>query len=150
MTYTLHRRAWTLNAERSGSGHGHWSKTRQVTKEWRESFWALGVNGKQKFNSAHIVVSIEMRPPLADTGNHYGAVKAAIDGLVDAGVLPDDTPKTVRSLTMMAPRKIQKGERETFSITLIAADSNTCALCKNPIRGEAAHADKDHTTSERR
>lgn len=35
-----------------------------------------------------------------DCGNAYPAVKAAQDGLVDAGILPNDGPKNVRRLTM--------------------------------------------------
>ena len=34
-----------------------------------------------------------------DVGACFPAVKAAIDGLVDAGVLPDDNPQFVRALT---------------------------------------------------
>ena len=34
-----------------------------------------------------------------DVGAGFPAVKAAIDGLIDAGVLPDDNPTFVRSLT---------------------------------------------------
>jgi len=130
-TYTFNKRAWTLNAERSGSSHGHWSVTRKLTQEWRTAFWALGINNRHRFTTAHIIVTIDMRPPLADTGNHYGAAKAAIDGLVDAGILPDDTPSTVLSLTMLAPRKIDKGKPEAFTVMVVQGDSDElCALCQ--------------------
>jgi hypothetical protein len=143
-TYTHKARAWTLNAERSGSIHNHWSVTRSLTKDWRTAFWALGSQQRHRFNKAHVVVTIVMKPPLADTGNHYTAVKAAIDGLVDARVLPDDTPQSVLSLTMLAPRKTQKGAPETFALTLIADDEDSlCALCHQSIpSAQKAH---DHT-----
>ena len=38
-----------------------------------------------------------------DVGACMRAVKAAIDGLVDAGVLPDDTPAHVLSLEFLPP-----------------------------------------------
>ena len=41
---------------------------------------------------------------MADTGGHFPVAKACIDGLVDAGVIPDDGPEFVRSLTFKAPQ----------------------------------------------
>lgn len=121
LSYTLEARPWTLNAERSGGGrgHGHWATTRRLTAFWRESFWALGLQNRQRLQSAHVIVKIVQKAPLSDTGNCYGAVKAALDGLVDAGILPDDTPRTILSLTMLAPCKAQKGEREHLTLTLV-------------------------------
>ena len=40
-----------------------------------------------------------------DVGACNPAVKAAIDGLVDAGVLPDDSPEFVKSLVYLPPKK---------------------------------------------
>lgn len=51
----------------------------------------------------HITVTLHYRPRTRrrrDPGNLYPVSKAAIDGLVDAGVVPDDNP---RYLTEMAP-----------------------------------------------
>jgi hypothetical protein len=39
-----------------------------------------------------------------DVGACNPAVKAAIDGIVDAGVLPDDSSKFVRSLIYLPPQ----------------------------------------------
>jgi hypothetical protein len=80
-----------LNAERSGSGHGHWSTTRKLTEEWRTAFYALGLQNRVKFHRVHIVASFVQRKPIQDTGNSYGSVKAAIDGLVDAGIIAGET-----------------------------------------------------------
>lgn len=54
-------------------------------------------------------VSITIEPHqkggrLQDVGACNPAVKAAIDGIVDAGVLPDDSSKFVRSLTFLPPQ----------------------------------------------
>lgn len=40
---------------------------------------------------------------LPDVAACYPAVKAAVDGLVDAKVIPDDTPRYVHALTFIAP-----------------------------------------------
>jgi hypothetical protein len=125
VAYTHHGRPWTLNAERSGGGgqsHGHWSKTRKITAEWREAFWVLGVRNRVQFRTAYIVVQIFQKSPLADTGNAYGSIKAAIDGLVDAGVLPGDGPGVVLSITMLAPQKVISRQDET--VTLIVYDGD--------------------------
>lgn len=130
--YSYERRAWSLNAERSGSGHGHWSTTRKLTDEWRTAFYALGIQNRVKFHSAHIVASFVQRKPLQDTGNAYGSVKAAIDGLVDAGILPGDTPEFVLSLTMMAPQIANRGEVERTTLVLVAErrEHEYCWLCE--------------------
>jgi hypothetical protein len=41
---------------------------------------------------------------LQDVGACNPAVKAAIDGLVDAGILPDDSSEYVRSLIFLQPK----------------------------------------------
>ena len=90
-----------------------------MVKEWREVFHWLGLANKVRFDQVEVHVSIVMKRPLADTGNAYGTVKAAIDGLVDAGILPDDGPNVIMRLCMDAPRPPLKGERESLTVTLI-------------------------------
>jgi hypothetical protein len=76
-----------------------------MRREWREQFWALAV-----------MDNIGPQPPSGVTVRHYKAkgtlpdvaaclpsVKAAIDGLVDAGLWPNDTGEWVRSVTFEAP-----------------------------------------------
>ncbi len=121
---TYWERPWTLNAERSGGnrGHKHWSKTRNVTAIWRDAFRLLALANKApQWQQAHIVVDCVMRHPLPDTGNNYPAFKAALDGLIDAGVLPDDSGKHVLSITMNAPTKCLKSEPEGMTVTVIRA-----------------------------
>ena len=57
---------------------------------------------------AWITVTVEPHQKngrLQDVGACNPSVKAAIDGLVDASVLPDDSPEFVRSLVFLPPRK---------------------------------------------
>jgi hypothetical protein len=114
--FTRQARPWTINAERRGQTH--WTRTRALTAEWREHFWALGLQSRLRLTAAHVEVEVVMRAPLADTGACYGSVKAAIDGLVDARVLPGDGPEVVLSITMLAPRKAGKGEPERLTLRL--------------------------------
>lgn len=123
-TVTHHDRPWTLNAERSGGkrGHNHWGATRNLTGAWRHAFYVLAMAQKPpKWEQAHIVADCRVRHPLPDTGNVYPALKAGLDGLIDAGVLPDDSAKHVLSITMNAPTKCDKGEPESMTITVVEA-----------------------------
>jgi hypothetical protein len=53
-----------------------------------------------------------------DTGACFPAVKAAIDSLVDIGVIPDDDPVNVVRLSMAAPQLAGKGPGLTVTATL--------------------------------
>lgn len=117
VTFRYEVRPWTLNQERRGTTH--WSQRAKMVAEWREAFAWLASSCKVKFTVVEVHVRIGMRKPLADTGNAYGAVKAAIDGLVDVGVLPDDGPNVISRLCMDAPTPVVKGGREFMEVTLI-------------------------------
>lgn len=114
--YTYRARPWTLNRERRGSEH--WSATRLRTAEWRKAFWALGIQQRRRFARAEITVEVMMRAPVADTGACFPAVKAAIDGLVDAGVLPGDTGEFVPSIRFLAPVRVGKDQVESLTLVL--------------------------------
>jgi hypothetical protein len=91
-----------------------------MVKEWRDAFhWLAIANRSPSFDEVCVTVDIKMKRPLADTGNAYGSVKAAIDGLVDAGVLPDDGPEVIRELCMKAPTPTVKGEKDSLTLILI-------------------------------
>ena len=96
-------RPWTTNAERAGN---RWERAK-LTKEWRTGFLLLAKSEKIP-PMAWITVTVEPHQKggrLQDVGACNPAVKAAIDGLVDAGVLPDDSPEFVRSLIFLPPKK---------------------------------------------
>lgn len=104
-----HGRRWSLthyddilttNKERSV----HWSSRASVVKAWREAFAWLALISKLPTNGSVGPCHIEAVPLTGrrrgrqDVGACLPVVKAAIDGLVDAGVWPDDTPEFVRSV----------------------------------------------------
>lgn len=94
-------RPWTTNAERASN---RWERAK-LTKEWRHGFQLLAKSEKIPPMS-WIAVTVEPHQQggrLQDVGACNPAVKAAIDGLVDAGILPDDSPKYVRSLIYLPP-----------------------------------------------
>ena len=83
-----------------------------------KAFWALGIQQRRRYRRAKITVEVMMRHPVADTGACFPAVKAAIDGLVDAGVLPGDTGQFVPSITFLAPVRVGKDQVETLTLVL--------------------------------
>jgi hypothetical protein len=99
---TYESRPWTLNVERQGN---RWKRAKLVG-EWRPSFRLLALEAKMRpCSSIAVTVWPEVRHGggMPDTAACVGAAKAAIDGVVDAGVLPDDGPVYVKRLTFMAP-----------------------------------------------
>lgn len=104
--YTLRfeKRPWTLNVERQG-GSGYYKRAKWV-KEWRAAFAALALEARiPQLAAITVTVQPELknRSGVPDTGACIGAAKAAIDGLVDAGVIPEDGPAFVHRLTFERP-----------------------------------------------
>lgn len=101
MTFILTYQAkpLTTNAERKGN---RWGRAEHV-KEWRAAFAWLA--RKQKIPRMRWISVIaqpaQKRGRLQDTAACNPSVKAAIDGLVDAGIVPDDTGDYVREITFL-------------------------------------------------
>lgn len=97
------QRPWTTNAERAGN---RWERAK-LTKEWREAFaWLARSNNIPKMRWISVTVEPHQKTGvLQDVGACNPAVKAAIDGLVDAGIIIDDSPQYVKSLIFMQPIK---------------------------------------------
>ena len=105
-------RVFTMNQGLRGS---HWAAT-TFTKEWREAF-RLMAEGCAPLAWCHVKAqTIHGTDRRMDVLAEAIGVKAAIDGIVDAHVLPDDNPAYVRSVTCLPPVYI-KGE-ERLIITL--------------------------------
>jgi len=96
-------RPWTTNAERRMT---RWERAAH-TKEWRGAFYWLAKAKRIPLLTAVTIeaVPLQARGPLQDTAACNPAVKAAIDGLVDAGVVPDDNGRHVRSITFHPAEK---------------------------------------------
>lgn len=101
----------TINAER----RIHWSKRAEIVKQWRWSAKICALDSRiPKFLWCEIeAVVTQRRGKLADAGNHLPVVKASIDGLVDAGLVPDDNPEYVKAINELAPLR---GETDTLTL----------------------------------
>ena len=98
-------RPWTTNSERTWHHH----KRAQVVKDARERWYYLAVNAKVprlKRIRIDAVPLAKDRRWRTDVGACYPAVKAAIDGLVDAHVIPDDNPDHLDAITFHAPQVV--------------------------------------------
>lgn len=97
----------------------HWAKRGELTRLVRETFCALARQGKvPALPAAHVTARpYQRRGVLADPGGHQPAVKAAVDGLVDAGVLRDDAGPYVASLSHLPPLRAS-GATDELELTL--------------------------------
>lgn len=96
----LFMRPWTVNTQRNL----HPMKTAKLVKLWRTEAREASVGAELIQRPVDVVVDLYLKGQRSqDCGACYPAVKAAIDGIVDAGVLVDDTPEYVRSIRMNAP-----------------------------------------------
>lgn len=107
-----HPRTWTIE------DHGarplttnrvmglHRQQWASITRDERRKWWALAKQAKvPALEQASITVTPlhkDRRSP-QDVGACAAAAKACIDGLVDAGVLPDDSPAHLVRLTFLPP-----------------------------------------------
>jgi crossover junction endodeoxyribonuclease RusA len=105
-SYTLtyeERPDFTLNKERTV----HHMVRAKVVKEWRAAFCELA---KDAMMPAMERIEVIVQPYVLnarfrqDVGACFPQVKAAVDGLVDAGVLIDDNANIVVKLTFLAPQ----------------------------------------------
>jgi hypothetical protein len=93
---------WTLNKERSMH---HFTRAKNV-KEWREAAATVATAKRIPHLDAIEVTFTPHRvnkSGLADLGGHFPVLKACIDGLMDAGVIDEDGPTTVKRLIFEAP-----------------------------------------------
>ena len=100
-TLCLSQKPWTTNAERAGN---RWQRA-ELVKTWRTAFKFLALQQRIPMLTD---VTITAQPHqksgrLQDVSACNPAVKAAIDGLVDAGVMQDDSPEFLTAITFLQP-----------------------------------------------
>lgn len=99
---TYKARPWTTNAERQMN---RYQRAKKV-KEWRDAFLILALEAQiPPLEDVRIIVTPHSRDKRwrADTSACHPAVKASIDGLVDAKVLVDDNPDYLKYIGFNAP-----------------------------------------------
>lgn len=106
ITISVAGKPWTTNEERKSR---HWANRARRTRAWRESFaWRAKPHRAAHGTLSTATITVQphqSRGRLADTAAHNPAAKAAIDGIVDAGLLPDDGPTHLTAITFLAPRR---------------------------------------------
>jgi hypothetical protein len=119
-------RLWTTNSERRIHYH-------QRAKLVAEARFAAKIQAKVDHLEAPelpvevVCTPVQPRGVLADPGAHAGVVKAIVDGLRDARVLPDDTGAQIVRVIHLAPRRAKAGEGEGVEITLRTMQSPDAA-----------------------
>jgi crossover junction endodeoxyribonuclease RusA len=95
-------RPWTANAERRWNHYKRAEVVRDTRERWGWLARAEGIPRLQRISVEATPLRVNARS-MPDVAACYPAVKAAIDGLVDAGVVPDDGPFNVMRITFRAP-----------------------------------------------
>ena len=105
-------RSWTLEWQQRPTPMNkyrtlHYRERAAYDREWRAIFARLAMVARvPHLEAVNITVALTCaHHSLPDVGAAYPTAKAAIDGLVDAGVLTDDTPNIVRFLGFAAPER---------------------------------------------
>ena len=95
----------------------HFRELVPLKQAWRLKGMAAARQAKvPRLSQAEIHVRVWLsRGILQDAGNAFPTAKSIQDGLVDAGVLPDDGPEYVRYLGFHAP---ERGE-DRVEITIV-------------------------------
>lgn len=118
---TYHARPVSLNAS---YGDSRYDRTAHVI-EWRTAFfWLAKEQQVPPMDQIEVVVACGMSGRLQDIGNCYVSAKAAIDGLVQAKVIPDDTGDHLLYLGFLPPVRVAPKEPDylTLHITECTAD----------------------------
>lgn len=97
-------------------GHSRYERTSHV-REWRDTFTLLAKEAKiPRMDAIHVTVEAGMSGVLQDIGNCYVSAKAAIDGLVNAKVIPKDTGDHLHSLTFLPVVRITPKEHDYMTL----------------------------------
>lgn len=94
------------------NGREHWSTRNRRAQALKKAAWAMALQGKVP-PLGRVIVIAEYRPPdrrRRDADNLMSSVKAAIDGIVAAGVIPDDEcPRYVSRIACTIGEPFPKG-----------------------------------------
>lgn len=87
----------------------HWTRIARNTKLWRHAFATLAREANiPQMNCVRIQVThyVDRIGNWPDVSSCYPSTKAAVDGLVDAGVIVDDDPEHLIRIDYLAPLTI--------------------------------------------
>ena len=94
------------------NGREHWAERARRTEALKKAAWAMALQAKIP-RLERVSITAEYQPPdrrHRDADNPVASVKAAIDGIVAAGILPsDESPRYVASVTCSIGEPYPKG-----------------------------------------
>lgn len=100
----------------------HWSKRNKLAQEWHTAIWAIcKVDKIQPITTFPVEIattSVFRTRHKRDVDNCVPANKLAADGLVLAGILPDDTQKYVNRHVINPSQYGQKKDQTIITITV--------------------------------
>lgn len=108
----------------------HWRTRHRLTKTWRKAAWAAALmaaldarplGGRTRLPEALVLVSLPVPDRRRrDPHNYHLTYKAIVDGLVDAGFWPDDTPEWVST---GEPSLVVDRRARTVTVTIFAREA---------------------------
>lgn len=100
-------------------GEFNYRQRNDLTQEWRQAFWAMAKEQKiPRLERIQVWAWPMLRDRrIQDPGACYPAVKAAVDGLQDAGVIPEDDGRYVSLIAMCPP--VQEAPQDALRIAVI-------------------------------
>lgn len=119
-------REWVIDLGRlpviSLNSRMHWSEKKRSQDEWKAAVYYLAKEAQTPGLSRARVQLIYVAPDRRrrDEDNLAPCSKVAVDALVLAGVLPDDSPEYIDH---MMPRIVHEGERGTFQLRITELDA---------------------------
>lgn len=109
-------RPFTINAER----RMHHMQRAKLVREWRGKAEKFAKRMQiPRLEAVHVISQPYLTGRLQDADACHPAVKAVIDGVVDAGVLVDDAPRYVRAITYRAPIKASADRLEVTIVEIL-------------------------------
>lgn len=123
LTFTIPPDLWL-----SANDRLHWAPKAKRTAALRLIGWAQGNSLPRNIGTTHVAAFIGyLRNGKADPANAAPTVKALIDGLVDAGVWPDDDSTHVIGPTYLRDPKTADGN---YSVRLVLTPQDIPWLTK--------------------
>lgn len=118
-----------------------WRKRADITKSWRDLACARALHDRTpRMDAAHIICELRFADKRRrDPGNWAPTAKAAVDGLVDAGVFNDDNHRIVTGPDMRMGPTVARGWQGVHLLIYpvekpvkISGEYKQCPICQRP------------------
>lgn len=119
--FSVRGRLLSINQERKV----HLQRRAEFVRQWRtDAGWEIRRARVPHLERVSIVAHVYQHAArLGDAGNHLPTIKAIVDALIDVGVLDDDGPDQVASLTLIAPKRTELVDRVEIELIPTAQEA---------------------------